>query len=219
MPQGTIEKLLLIMFGWLLGMLGSLITEAIKKRIENRKVKVALAAELKEVSYQLATQSFLLRIELGALDRPYLQWFKGVISKYSGPQRMPSAHDKIDQLLRASDTELSALANGFRSPATKAVAVSKIIVPLLDARVSSLSYLENRVQILLFDIRSNINHVNDLADQARYYMNLTFGKLEGNNHQTVISNYNSSIQRYAEKAERAVRKIEELDAITGPTKA
>ena len=61
MSEDTIEKLLLLTLGWLLGMLGPVVTEAIKKRRENRQVKLALAAELREVSYKLALANYLDR--------------------------------------------------------------------------------------------------------------------------------------------------------------
>lgn len=85
MSEDTIEKLLLLALGWLLGMLGPVVTEAIKRRRENCQVKVALAAELRQVSYKLALASYLVNIHFGTVDRPYLQWLQRVTAGYNGP--------------------------------------------------------------------------------------------------------------------------------------
>ena len=95
MSVDTIEKLLLLAFGWLLGMLGPAVTEAIKRRRENSQVRVALVAELREVSYRLALANYLINIHFGTVDRAYLQWFESVTSGYDGPsvvKRYPARH-------------------------------------------------------------------------------------------------------------------------------
>jgi hypothetical protein len=63
---------------------------------------------------------------------------------------------------------------------------------------------------LLLDIRNNINLLNKLVDQARYYTGLTFGKLEGGNYESVVGNLAGCHRQYAERAKRIVTKIEEL---------
>jgi len=213
MSEDTIEKLLLLTLGWLLGMLGPVVTEAIKKRRENCQVRLALAAELREVSYKLALANYLVNIHFGTVDRPYLQWLQGVTSNYKGPSLTETTQPSIEMQLGLPEVQLVALVRAQTAEKGKNIVTQKVIVPLLDARVSSLWYLENRVQVLLLDIRSNINLLNELVDQARYYSGLTFGKLEGENYNLVVDNLDGCHRQYAERAKRIVTKIEELSSL------
>ncbi len=213
MSADTIEKLALLTLGWLLGMLGPIATDAIKRRRENGLVKVALASELRELSYKLALASYLINIHFGTVDRTYLQWLQGVTTNYEGPSRSETAQPSSEMQLNFADAQLAALVQAQKANQGTNIVVRKFIVPLLDARVSSLWYLESRAQTLLLDIRSNINLLNELVDQARYYTGLTFGKLEGENYERVVSNLEGCHRQYAERAKMIVTKIEELSGV------
>lgn len=213
MSEDTIEKLLFLALGWLLGMLGPVVTDAIKKRRENIQVRVALAAELREVSYKLALANYLINIHFGTVDRSYLEWLRSVTLHYKGPSFTESTQPSIEMQLRLPEAQLANLVKAQAAERGTNIVTQKVTVPLLDARVSSLWYLENRVQILLLDIRSNINLMNELVDQARYYSGLTFGKLEGENYNLVVGNLDGCHRQYAERAKRVVTKIQELSSL------
>lgn len=213
MSADTIEKLALLALGWLLGMLGPVVTEAIKRRRENGLVKVALAAELQELTYMLALANYLINIHFGTVDRTYLQWLQRVTASYVGPNRSETMQPSIEMQLGLSDAQLAALVQTQKANEGTNIVTRKFAVPLLDARVSALWSLESRVQILLLDIRSSVNLLNELVDQARYYKGLTFGKLEGENYQRVVSNLEDCHRQFAERAKRIIGKIEELGSL------
>ena len=48
------EKIALILLGWLLGLLGPAVIDAIRRGRENRQAAHAIHAELREVAYKLA---------------------------------------------------------------------------------------------------------------------------------------------------------------------
>jgi len=213
MTTDTLEKLLLLALGWLLGMLGPAVTESIKQRRENRQVKVALAAELREVSYKLAVANYLVHIHFGTVDRDYLQWLHEAILGYCGPSFVKTTLPSIEMQLGLADDQLNALVQKQKAREGRNINTQKIVVPLLDARVSSLWYLEGPVQVLLLDIRSSINLLNEIVDQSRYYNGLTFGKLDEGNYELVVENLDGCHRQYAERAKRIVNKIQELGGI------
>jgi len=213
MTTDTLEKLLLLAFGWLLGMLSPAVTESIKRRRENQQVKVALAAELREVSYKLALANYLVNIHFGNIDKTYLQWLHCAIASYSGPSLVKSTLPSIEMQLSLPDEQFSAHVHKQKAQEGKNINTQKIVVPLLDARVSSLWYLESSIQILLLDIRSNINLLNEIVDQTRYYSGLTFGKLDESNYELVVENLDGCHRQYAERAKRIVCKIQELSSL------
>ena len=213
MNPDTIEKLFLVALWWLLGILAPVITEAIKRRREIAQVKVALEAELRETLYKLALSGYLINSHFGSVDRTYLLWLQSMTKNYKGPSLAKMTQPSIEMQLSLPDEQLAALVQAQISQKGTNIVTQKVAVPLLDARVSSLWYLENRIQILLLDIRSNINLLNELVDQARYYSGLTFGKLEGGNYELVVSNLEGCHRQYAERANIIVNKIEELSRL------
>jgi hypothetical protein len=210
MTTDTLEKLLLIVLGWLLGMLGPAVTESIKKRRESQQVKVALAAELREVAYKLAISNYLVHVHFGTVNRSYLQWLRGAICSYSGPSQIETTLPSIDMQLGLPEEQLSELIHRQKAREGKNINTQKILVPLLDARVSSLWYLEGPVQVLLLDIRSSINLLNEIVDQSRYFSSLTFGALSEGNYELVVENLDGCHRQYAERAKRIVDKIAQL---------
>lgn len=213
MSADTLDKLAFLTLGWLLGMLAPVVTDAIKKRRENALVKIALDNELREISYKLALASYSVNEHLGTVDRTYLQWLQGVIANYDGPNRSQTIQNITEIPLSLPDAQLAALFQTWKANKGTNIVVPKFVVPLLDARVSSLWYLENRVQILLLDIRSNINLLNELVDQAQYYNRLTFGKLENETYDRVVANLDGCRRQYAERAKIIVTKIEALGSL------
>lgn len=213
MTTDTVEKLLLLALGWLLGMLGPAVTESIKRRRENQQVRVALAAELREVSYKLALANYLVHIHFGTVDKDYLQWLRGAIQGYGGPSFVKTTLPSIEMQLGLPDDQFTALVQHQKAKAGRTINTQKIVLPLLDARVSSLWYLEGPVQILLLDIRSSVALLNEIVDQSRYYNGLTFGKLDDANYELVVENSDACHMQYAERAKRIVNKIQELSGL------
>ena len=213
MTPDTLEKLLLLTLGWLLGLLGPVVTDAIRKRRENSRVRFAIFAELREVSYKLALANFLVNTHLGTIDKPYLEWLKCVTENYIGPAVVPSAQQGIEMQLSLAPDQLNALTRRLSTPKGQNIIIPKMHVPLLDARLSALLYLDYDVQVRLLDIRTHIILANELVDQSRYYAGLTFGKLEGENYQLVVGNLEGCLKQYAERSQIIVSKIGELDAV------
>ena len=136
MSADTVEKLLLLSLGWLFGLLSPAIVETIKRRRETNLVKVALAAELDEVSYKLALANNILNWHFGTIDHAYLRWFKDVTADYAGPSLVASSIPAIESQLQLPGDQLAACVAFQKAPNHKNVNLPKVMVPLLDARVS-----------------------------------------------------------------------------------
>ena len=210
MSADTVEKLLLLALGWLFGLLSPAIVEAIKRHRETNLVKVALAAELDEVSYKLALGNNILNEHFGTIDHTYLRWLKEVTANYADPSLVAPLIQGIESQLQLTGEQLADLVALRKAPDHQNVNLQKVVVPLLDARVSSLWHLDSNIQALLLDIRSQVNLLNEIVDQSRYYSGLTFGKLEGGNYALVVENLKGCQRQHAERAKQIVNKIQEL---------
>jgi hypothetical protein len=83
-------------------------------------------------------------------------------------------------------------------------------IPLLDARVSALWSFDTSFQRQLLEIRRNFAILDDVVDRSRKYFDMTFTKLEGNNHELVAGNLTQTYAVYAERAVIIVNLIKSL---------
>jgi hypothetical protein len=65
---------LLLIFGWLLGLLSPAIVDEIRRRRETAAVRAALKSELHELRYRLGLAVYFLRMRFGEVDRDFLVW-------------------------------------------------------------------------------------------------------------------------------------------------
>src|SRR2546428_7651163 len=80
----TYEKIVLIIVGWLLGLLGPAIVDSIRKRREAREAKTAIWTELQELQFRLVSTVSQLEMRYGNANKEFLAWLKSVLEKYRG---------------------------------------------------------------------------------------------------------------------------------------
>ena len=80
----TLEKVLLISFGWLLGLLSPAIVDTIRKRREAKEVKIAVWTELHELQYHLTNAVFLIENRYGQINRELIEWVQSIMKEYRG---------------------------------------------------------------------------------------------------------------------------------------
>lgn len=204
------EKIALIVFGWLLGLLGPAVIDAIRRSRENRQAAHAIHAELREVAYKLALACHYIFMHQGKVDRRRLEWVIGVAERYGGANDPKALTESFRKQLAYSDEEIKAMSRAVAERQRPSIVLQKYAVPLLDGRVSALWSFDSSFARNLLEIRSGIGMLDDLVERSRHYADLTFGKLENGNYELVLGNLQQSYSEYAERAERVVSQIEDL---------
>lgn len=210
MDRDTLEKLLLLTLGWLLGLLGPVIVDAIKRRRENTLGRSAIYAELRDVAHKLTLAAHYIYMHKGKVDRPHLEWTKRHLEGYAGLVDMENLLKSIRLQLTWPDEQLTAYAQATAAAAGKSVVLQKYPVPLLDSRVSALWTFDTTIQRHLLDVRSRIELLNDIVDRSRKYSDMTFTKLENNNYDLVVQNVEQCYTLYAESAKQIADHVKEL---------
>lgn len=213
MTEDTVDKLLFLALGWLLGLLGPVIVDAIKRKRENTQGQAAIHAELKDVSHKLALASQFIYMRKGTVDRNHLEWFKGHLEGYSSLEDMASLLESVKLQLSWTDKELEGYARRTSGQSGKGIALQKYAVPLLDSRVNALWSFSTTLQRHLLQIRTDIGLLNDIVERSRHFSNMTFSKLEGNNHALVLENIDQCNDLYFERAKRVVDQIQNLEVL------
>src|SRR4051812_12596346 len=79
-----VEKLLYLLLGWILGLIGPFIGDALKASRRKREVAEAIRIELEELRYRMAAASLMMITKQGRLDKKFLNWVLPVFQNYGG---------------------------------------------------------------------------------------------------------------------------------------
>ena len=210
MSEDTFDKLAFLALGWLLGLLGPIVVDAIRRRRENTLGRAAILNELTELSGILATAAYGARMRLGTADRKFLEWLKITLEQHATTPRLQEFVPRLRTQLSWTDEQLRAVAEHMSADEGKGTMPQHYPVPLLDARVSALWSFDTSFQRQLLELRRDVAILDDLVDRSRKYFDMTFTKLEGNNHQLVTENLTQTYALYADRAMAIVDQIKSL---------
>jgi len=203
------ERVVLVLLGWLLGLLAPVIIEKIKQTREVEKFLIAINSELNEALYRLSLANFYVAQRVGQVDRKYLIWLKNIIDNYQGINSSTNTKSLIDLSLSLSDADIENLHATQQKP-FESIRLQKINVPVLDSRLPTIWQLSNSKRVYLLEIRVHLDMLNEAVELSRYYQDLTFGKVEGKNYDIVIQNLNGSYLQFSERARIIIEKIQEF---------
>lgn len=211
MTDSTIDKLAFLTLGWLLGLLAPVIVDAIRRKRENTLGRAAILSELIELAGILSTAAYGARMRLGTADRQFLEWLKSTLERYATTPKLQEFIPRLRTQLSWTDDELRAVAKHMSADDGKGTVLQYYPIPLLDARVSALWSFDTSFQRQLLEIRRNFAILDDIVDRSRKYFDMTFTKLEGNNHELVAGNLTQTYEIYAERAMIIVNLIKSLE--------
>lgn len=210
MTEDTTEKLAFLALGWLLGLLGPIIVDVIRRKRENALGRDAILSELREVACLLATAAYGVRLSQGTADRQFLQWLRNDLNEHSVSEQFRAFIPNLDKKLAWSDNDLSNANTLTVDSVGTGTVLQRYPVPLLDTRVSALWTFDTSFQRNLLAVRQDLIFIDDLVDRSRKYFDLTFTKLEGDNYRLVKENFSQAYILYAERAQKAVDRIRSL---------
>lgn len=210
MSDATIDKLAFLTLGWLLGLLGPVIVDAIKRKRENALGRAAILSELTELAGVLSTAAYGARMRLGTVDRQFLEWLKSALEQCATTPKFQEFIPRLRAQLSWTDDQLRAVAQHMSADDGKGTVLQYYPIPLLDARVSALWSFDTSFQRQLLEIRRNFAILDDVVDRSRKYFDMTFTKIEGNNHELVAANLTQTYEVYAERAMIIVDLIKSL---------
>lgn len=210
----TLEKLLLVVVGWLLGLLGPAIVDRIRRERENKLGRAAILAELHNIGGVLAVAVHAVRMQDGTIDREHLQWLKDCVDSGERSSDFSKWKASLAKQLELSDADIVNLnyAALAKKKDGKSSVMQKYPVPLLDSRVSALWSFDTDFQLRLLDIRQLMHRLDDLVERSRKLQDMTFTNLSDANRPLVEGNIEQTATFYGETAKRVVDKIAALKA-------
>jgi hypothetical protein len=202
-----VNEILILLLGWLLGVVSPAIVEAIRSQRETRVVRSALREELEDLCRRIALGCHVVRQIHGTVDRKHLEWLKGALASFSTLPPLDESFEKSLELqLSMSDAALRSLTqseeNGQGTPGLK-----KYSAPLLDSRILTIWQLKPSEQRALVALRSHLSLLNEEVERSRVYSDLTL-TLDGTNHAVAVANARSSQESFCKQAVCVIRAFQ-----------
>lgn len=205
-----LDKLVILFIGWLLGLLGPAIVDAIRRERENKLGRTAILSELRHVGSVLAIATYAVRSKEGTVDRAHLEWLKSHLEGAEQTESNIGLIQRASAFLEGSDEEIVERFKYMASPDGKSGMLQKYPVPLLDSRVSALWSFDTDFQRRLLDIKLRMSRLDDMVERQRKLHDLTFTNLDDSNRKAVQENTRENALFYAQNAKLVADLIARL---------
>lgn len=212
--NGVFSTILLVVLGWLLGILSPVIVDRIRHGREAKELRVALISELTQLRYRLAIAAYFVQMHLGTVDRQFLEWLKPVLEGYDGPDSIEDILKAVNDQLRLTDGKIAAFVASQKAKPEQSITFKKYAVPLLDSRITMLSAFKVAIRDVLLAIRTHLNFLNEEVDEARFYLRHSFDTSPSqNNYAAIRDNLDSSIEHVGKRARSIVDLIGDIEKL------
>jgi len=207
----TLEKALLIVVGWLLGLLGPAITNEIKTKRENAAGRRAIRSELRDVAHKLAYCDHLVRRHLGETSREDFLWMQRHLETHSTFEDSSEVLKAVKHALTLDDDAFSKWVKEGMAEPHHALELQAYPVPLLDSRVSALWSFDDQFQRTLLQIRTRLSQLERLAERSEAQLDKTFSEMTRENRERLYQNINSTWRQYAKTARKIVDLVDTIE--------
>lgn len=201
------RELLILLLGWLFGMLSPIIVDKIKQQRTNKAIKNAIINEMNDLEYRLMLFSFTIFAHVGRIKQDFLRWAVSVMAKYTGPYENKKMYEIMKKKSDLDDDELAQ-----RFPAKKrGLRISKMKIPFTESRVDSLSCFSIDFQKSIISILSQLTILNEeisfsMEDFAKTFIpNITYENLTN-----ILTNIYEGYDRMADRARNIVDMISKM---------
>ncbi|WP_434025642.1 hypothetical protein [[Pseudomonas] boreopolis] len=185
------EKILFLLLGWLLGLLGPIVVDAIRRKHESKELKQAILAELHQLQYKLSGTAYLTSLQTDQYDRQFVEWYKRIVSSYRGPLTSGPLPQAIDATLARTDQEIAEAGRRLKNPPGVSLGLKSFEAPLLKSKIGQLGSYSIPFQNVLLEILSRIRIVNEEIEQFRFYFRQTL-TANGENRDLIDGNIDGS---------------------------
>jgi hypothetical protein len=204
------QSLLLVLFGWLLGLLAPAIQDRIRQKYRANELRNAIKGELNELKVKMALVSYLMWNDLGPLIDDQLDWLQSVLQGYHGPLAKPESLEAILILRKLSESDRREIFDRRQSPGSGPYP-KEYTAPFLAAHIGDLSVLPVAFQAAALHIKGQIDVLNQHVVFIQKRHDKTFDtNLSEANHQAVRRDLRDGYGQLAEMAKRIADAITSL---------
>lgn len=196
-------EILLLILGWLFGLLSPAIVDAIRDRRDRKVVKGVLLSELHELRYRLMMHVYQVESKYGNLNHEFFEWAQSVLTEYKGINSSESLLNTIGPLLKLSSEEMATYSQMARAHRQShgGLSLRKHSLAMMDANIKSIGSFDPVFRGRILEIKTRLEFLNEIIDDARYYFQLSFQNgITPENYQIANANLIQTYKFYAARA-------------------
>jgi hypothetical protein len=201
----TLEKLLFLLLGWLLGLLAPAILGLIKQVREDDRCRAAIRRELITLGHRLIVVVHNLDLRQGVISEERLLWTDKYMTVFTRDRNDLIVINSVRMLLEEQEPKRGQMMAQF-AKTTSSPRLQKYSVASLDARVSSIYTFKTVEQVKLLEIKTQLSFLDDQVDRTRELINMTY-TVTGENYDLVVSDINSGTEGYRNRAVQITQMI------------
>jgi hypothetical protein len=207
------QQVILILIGWFTGVLSTVGYEQYKRYLDGKNLKTAILTELKVLLPRLVLSYFLLIIKSKECNKEKLQWVYDNLSLYEDKtiaSKILSTKEKLKKLLKLDDASIK---SGIALLAEKSEVehIKSITLSFGKESITNFSLLSEELRLIIFDVRTKINVLNELADRIDFFFKQSFSPgMSSKNIEIIDNNIKSNYVVYFEYSKLVVERIKEI---------
>jgi hypothetical protein len=205
---------LLIILGWLLGLLSPVIVTAIQSEREVKTLKKTIFVELEELRYRLVLVIYKIESKHGEIDKSFFQWAQSIILSYKGINASKSFLEAVNKVSNFTEEQIINYVSQTRALETASgsgLELKKQIFSLQDSDLNTISKFEVVLQNQLLDIKTRIGYLNEIVDDAKYYFRLSFQQdISDGNYKIANTNMINSYKSFSTQAKMVADLISDI---------
>ena len=202
------KDVLLIILGWLLGLLSPLFTSLISRRNRKRETQKIIIEELKDIKIRLTLMAYQIRCRLGSVDKDLLIWVRDQASGYDGYEELSEM--KADFIKQDFDdpAKLRPLLSKLNESDGVSSSFSEITADIIDSNYVNLAILPRGFYVKLLEIKFQLGVLNYEGRSSNEYLRMTFdSSLSATNRSIVEQELINKATRISRKSILIVKKI------------
>jgi hypothetical protein len=189
----VINSLLLVVLGWLLGLVGPAIQERIRRRYQSGRIRSAIISELTQLREQCASTTVTIETKAGRLSKDLLTWHRSVHGDHPLPPPLDQLTQITERLECVDDAVFAELALRLKSPPGAGINLKELDLPYTKVKVTDLELFSESGRRRILEILSRIRIFNQIVDESRFFFKLTFdGGISQENHASAQAQVQSS---------------------------
>jgi hypothetical protein len=207
------QQVILILIGWLTGVLSTVGYEQYKRYLDGKNLKSAILSELKVLLPRLVCSCYVLITTSGKYNKEDLQWVYDNLSMYEDKTistKITSIKEKLEIFLKKNNISKNSTID-FKVAKSEVEFIKSITLSFSKESITNFSLLSEELRLIIFDIRTKVNTLNELADRIDFFFKQSFAPgMSSNNIEIIETNINSNYDFYLMNSKIVVERIKEI---------
>ncbi len=204
-----LSPVLMVLLGWLLGLLTPVIAERIRRPYRRRDLMQGVVDEMLGLQHTLVAVAYKIRTRNAELSDDFLDKILPILDAHTGPDRSQEIIEFVKEIRRCPEGQRVATHQLMRKP-DRVVGLRQYAAPLFATQMSDVAICSLDFQRAVLNIRRHLDLYNQLAALAESLFSRSFDNRGPEERDVLRANVERNCRDAATQAEMVVDAILDL---------